>query len=258
MKRYKKNKKQGAKAGYYQCPLHNTTKGTGKTLKPPLQPDPWTHPYLHLIQRSPHQRARKENSYLFSLSSVTSWGIEVRFFLTWDKGRGVLLFQAVQRWPLGLWSIICPSYECVQLFVVPYSFFVICSWWRHLSRCKHYYTTVAKGLRSQPVSRTSVRKQWSVVERWLNLVPETCAVHIQVRNLNHTKLCFIDVKNTNNNNIIFQDYCKNCMRQQIKFSSVRFSRSNVSDSLRPHESQRRTPCPSPTPGVHSNSRPSSR
>ena len=38
------------------------------------------------------------------------------------------------------------------------------------------------------------------------------------------------------------------------FSSVRFSRSVVSDSLRPHESQHaRPPCPSPTPGVHSNS-----
>ena len=37
-------------------------------------------------------------------------------------------------------------------------------------------------------------------------------------------------------------------------SSVQFSRSVVSDSLRPHESQHaRPPCPSPTPGVHSDS-----
>ena len=37
-----------------------------------------------------------------------------------------------------------------------------------------------------------------------------------------------------------------------------FSRSVVSDSLRPHESQHaRPPCPSPTPGVYSNSCPSS-
>ena len=34
-------------------------------------------------------------------------------------------------------------------------------------------------------------------------------------------------------------------------SSVQFSRSVVSDSLRPHELQHaRPPCPSPTPGVH--------
>ena len=38
--------------------------------------------------------------------------------------------------------------------------------------------------------------------------------------------------------------------------SVQFSCSVVSDSLRPHESQHaRPPCPSPTPGVHSDSRP---
>ena len=38
-----------------------------------------------------------------------------------------------------------------------------------------------------------------------------------------------------------------------KFSSVQFSRSVVSDSLRPHEPQHtRPPCPSPTPGVHPN------
>ena len=44
---------------------------------------------------------------------------------------------------------------------------------------------------------------------------------------------------------------------QILFS-VQFSRSVVSDSLRPHESQHaRSPCPSPTPRVHSDSLPSS-
>ena len=43
-----------------------------------------------------------------------------------------------------------------------------------------------------------------------------------------------------------------------QFSSVQFSRSVMSDSLRPHESQHaRLPCPSPTPGVHSDSCPSS-
>ena len=47
------------------------------------------------------------------------------------------------------------------------------------------------------------------------------------------------------------------LRKKI-FSSVQFSHSVVSDSLRPHESQdARPPCPSPTPGVHSDSRPSS-
>ena len=44
----------------------------------------------------------------------------------------------------------------------------------------------------------------------------------------------------------------------LQFSSVQFSRSVVSNSLRPHELQHaRPPCPSPTPGVYSNSCPSS-
>ena len=49
------------------------------------------------------------------------------------------------------------------------------------------------------------------------------------------------------------------MRLFGRQSSVQFSRSVVSDSLRLHESQHaRPPCPSPTPRVHSNSGPSSR
>ena len=45
----------------------------------------------------------------------------------------------------------------------------------------------------------------------------------------------------------------------VQFSSVQLSRSVMSDSLRPHESQHtRPPCPSPSPGVHSNSCPLSR
>ena len=44
----------------------------------------------------------------------------------------------------------------------------------------------------------------------------------------------------------------------IKFSSVQLSHSVVSDSLWPHGLQyARPPCPSPTPGVHSDSQPSS-
>ena len=42
------------------------------------------------------------------------------------------------------------------------------------------------------------------------------------------------------------------------FSSVQFSHSVMSNSLRPREVHHaRPPCPSPTPGVHLNSRPSS-
>ena len=47
-------------------------------------------------------------------------------------------------------------------------------------------------------------------------------------------------------------------RVQCPMTISQFSRSVVSSSFRPHESQHaRPPCPSPTPGVHSNSCPTS-
>ena len=54
-------------------------------------------------------------------------------------------------------------------------------------------------------------------------------------------------------------YCvKYIANYSVSISSVQFSHSVMSDSLRPHESQHaRPPCPSPTPGVHSDSLPSS-
>ena len=49
-----------------------------------------------------------------------------------------------------------------------------------------------------------------------------------------------------------------CLFQPAGFRSDQISRSVVSDSLRPLELQHaRPPCPSSTPGVHSDSRPSS-
>ena len=49
-----------------------------------------------------------------------------------------------------------------------------------------------------------------------------------------------------------------CNMAKTFFRSDQISCSVVSDSLRPHESQHaRPPCPSPTPGVHSDSHPSS-
>ena len=48
------------------------------------------------------------------------------------------------------------------------------------------------------------------------------------------------------------------LKAVLQFSSVQFSRSVMSDSLQPHESQHARPlCPSPTPRVYSNSCPSS-
>ena len=56
-------------------------------------------------------------------------------------------------------------------------------------------------------------------------------------------------------NKIYENKNRKCRKG---INSVQFSRSVVSNSLRPNELQHaRPPCPSPTPGVHSNSCPSS-
>ena len=62
-------------------------------------------------------------------------------------------------------------------------------------------------------------------------------------------------------NLYCQDSNRSCSSCIFIFSGVylQFIQSVVSDSWRPHESQHsRPPCPSPTPGVHPNSCPSSR
>ena len=57
--------------------------------------------------------------------------------------------------------------------------------------------------------------------------------------------------------ILFFNKKKRGIDLNLNFS-VQFSHSVVSDSLQPHKSQHaRPPCPSPTPRVHSDSRPSS-
>ena len=54
-------------------------------------------------------------------------------------------------------------------------------------------------------------------------------------------------------------YCNKTVFNSLQFSSVQSSCSVVSDSWQPRGLQHaRPPCPSPTPGVHSNSHPSSR
>ena len=66
-------------------------------------------------------------------------------------------------------------------------------------------------------------------------------------------------KNSRLMKIFLFEFLKVYLLIKISFSSVQFSRSVVSDSLRPHESQHaRPPCPSPTPGVCSYLCPSSR
>ena len=54
----------------------------------------------------------------------------------------LFLLRALQRWQLGFWSfhillsIDLPQLASMQLFLVPYSFFVFCCWRRRVSRYK--------------------------------------------------------------------------------------------------------------------------
>ena len=68
----------------------------------------------------------------------------------------------------------------------------------------------------------------------------------------YCNICFIA--------LVWKQTCnvyEECLYILCKQLSVQFSRSVMSDSLWPHESQHaRPPCPSTTPGVHSDSRPS--
>jgi len=58
------------------------------------------------------------------------------------------------------------------------------------------------------------------------------------------------------NILFYYDLLYNIEYSSLLYGSVQFSRSVMSDSLQPHESQHaRPPCPLPAPGVHSDSRP---
>ena len=94
------------------------------------------------------------------------------------------------------------------------------------------------------LSFTSERHPWSYSEF---LSAEICVTDISIQMRTHIFKRF--------GQATFPKYCTD----KSWLSPVQFSRSVVTDSLRPHESQHaRHPCPSPTPGVHSNSCPSSR
>ena len=71
--------------------------------------------------------------------------------------------------------------------------------------------------------------------------------------------CYLKAKNNSDFSVCFTiTWWNMCTKEKMWFSSVHFSRSVMSDSLRPHESQHaRPPCPSPTPRVHLDSHPSS-
>ena len=115
-------------------------------------------------------------------------------------------------------------------------------------------------------------KKFGIPQIWIFSFKEVKYVSIQQNTKNYlthswwqhdTKysLTLLIVQNTVTNGLAFSSHLWSYLWFTLHnntISSVQFSHSVVSDSSRPHESQHaRPPCPSPTPGVHSDSCPSS-
>ena len=94
------------------------------------------------------------------------------------------------------------------------------------------------------------------VLEWLAIAFSDFALYLKV--MRHCESTYTPIKVKKENN---REKWVRSIRELLVlfiFSSVQFSCSVMSDSLRPHELQHaRPPCSSPSPGVHSDSRPSS-
>ena len=92
--------------------------------------------------------------------------------------------------------------------------------------------------------------------RGLLVFPGVEALKTKSQRLNFCNKNFIFYESTNHSSFL---RCSSIIQLTVIFHEpTQFSRSVLSDSLWPHESQHaRPPCPSPTPGVHPDSCPSS-
>ena len=104
--------------------------------------------------------------------------------------------------------------------------------------CKEPYSIGTWNVRSMNQGKLEVVKQ------------EMARVNIDILGISELTWTGMGEFNSDDHHVYY------CGQEPLQFNSVQSS--VVSNSLRPHELQHaRPPCPSPTPGVHSNSCPSS-
>ena len=136
---------------------------------------------------------------------------------------------------------------------------------KHLKKIKHGYTIFQnKGQNSHDYHSSHRKSNWQNPTIFLNKKLNKLEIEEKIFNLikgtyeKSTTISYLVMKRLNAS-LLRSETRQKYLLLPLPFSiSVQFSHSVVSDSLRPHELQHsRPPCPPPTPGVHSNSCPSS-
>ena len=95
----------------------------------------------------------------------------------------------------------------------------------------------------------------SITAAWLKVDRSQCAKESNILILRFAAALFFHLETFPSSSVAYKLWSS---ETAVQFSSVQSSRSVVSDSWRSHELQHvRPPCPSPTPGVHPVSSPSS-
>ena len=175
-------------------------------------------------------------------SNILAWRIP------WTEEPGWLQSKGLQR-VRHYWSdLACTHVPSLLCFHSPYTYTETCRhlFYSNLLVIQSFFTYLT--LKHHLPCRTFGLVQIVLREIWC-IVKEPYVVLSKMS---------IETFDTCQNVLNIFPYPKHPLSHFVQFSSVQFSHSVVSDSLRPHESQHaRPPCPSPTPGVHSDSRPSS-
>ena len=112
-------------------------------------------------------------------------------------------------------------------------------------------------IKSDTVSTIKLREQYT--DFYFACNPHRCTDSLIISVIHQIFFFFNQVWPYTDTSLLSKVYSEGSVLGVIHtFSSVQFSCSVMSDSLRPHELQHARPsCPSPTPGIHSDLRPSS-